>query len=70
MSFYPYAAYHLTQSGGKALFLLPAKLNDSGAEAFQFFGIDAADRAKVAEGAWFSYDDITQNRVAEDEERG
>ena len=50
MSFYPYAAYHLTQSGGKALFLLPAKLNDSGAEAFQFLRIDAADRAKVGAG--------------------
>ena len=70
MSFYPYAAYHLTQSGGKALCLLSAKLNDSGSEAFQFLSIDATDRAKVAEGTRFGYDDITQNRVAEDEERG
>ena len=58
MSFYPYAAYHLTQSGGKALFLPSAKLDHGGAEAFQLLRIDAADRAKVGERARLGYDDI------------
>jgi len=46
------------QSGGKAQSLLSAELNDSSAEAFQFLGIDAADRAKVGEGTRFGHDDI------------
>ena len=58
------------QSGGKALSLLPAKLNDRCAESFQLLGIDAANRAQVGERAWFGHDDIVQNRVAEDEKRG